>query len=146
MEKKHKIAFGLIIFLGIAFLGLHIYSDLQDDVNREDIVAGTYFVDNSIGSDENPGNNSNKPWKTLNKVNRYNFPPNSTILFRKGRTWEGGMEFYSSGKANAPIKLGAYGVGNRPIIKGQKYGIRLWDANFYVIENLDIREYSLISF
>jgi len=83
------------------------------------LLATTYFIDASSGDDSNTGTSITKPWKTINKVNHFNFLPGDSLLFKKGEIWKESMNFPSSGNSSAPIIIGSYGNGPMPIITGR---------------------------
>ena len=65
------------------------------------VSANTYYVSVS-GNDNNPGTQA-QPWKTLAKVNGYNFLPGDVIYFERGSIWSGGLIISKSGTAVSPI-------------------------------------------
>lgn len=83
--------------------------------------ATDYYVSNS-GNDQNSGTSPSSPWKSINKVNAQfsKLRPGDRILFRKGDTFYGSIVANRSGSAGAPIVIGAYGSGVKPVITGLK--------------------------
>ena len=103
------------------------------------LFATTYYIDASFGNDSNAGTSVTGAWKTINKVNNFNFSPGDSILFKKGDIWKELLNFPSSGNASAPIVIGSYGNGPLPVITGRDvyqgwdnpatwtdYGSNLW--------------------
>jgi len=80
----------------------------------------TFYVDASGGSDANDGMSPASAWRTLGRVNAGAFAPGDSVLFKRGEAWRGALKFPSSGSPSAPITIGAYGVGERPILKGSR--------------------------
>ena len=80
------------------------------------VHATVYYVDAGGGDDDNPGTEMSAPWKTLAKVASQKFSPGDRILFKRGEIWKGPLVFTSSGTEGAPILLGAYGEGDKPVI------------------------------
>ena len=78
--------------------------------------AATYYIENS-GNDNADGKTEATAWKTLNKVNASTFSPGDKILFKKGNSWYGRLKITNSGSSGAPITFGAYGSGDKPIIR-----------------------------
>jgi parallel beta-helix repeat protein len=76
-----------------------------------------YYVNNVIGSDTNPGTES-QPWKSIAKVNAVTLNPGDTVLFKRGEIWQEVLRLSQSGTVNHPITYGAYGTGVYPIIDG----------------------------
>jgi hypothetical protein len=79
--------------------------------------ATSYYVDATGGSDSHRGTSETQAWKTLNKVNASHFSPGDKILFKRGNTWYGRLKITDSGSSGAPITFGAYGTGDKPIIR-----------------------------
>ena len=64
--------------------------------------ATDYYVNpNSIG-DSNSGTSRWRPWKTLDKVNSFNFAPGDRVFFFKGGAWEGTL------KVQSGVSYGSY--------------------------------------
>ena len=78
----------------------------------------TYYVDSLKGDDANPGTTPDSPWRSLAKVNSFKFAPGDILLLRRGSLWREQMNLPSSGSADAPIAIDAYGEGERPLING----------------------------
>ena len=77
-----------------------------------------YYVNAASGDDANPGASSEKPWKTLAKVNTTTFHPGDRILFKSGGVWTGQLWPKGSGNAAHPILIDKYGGGVLPLING----------------------------
>ncbi|RPJ39533.1 MAG: right-handed parallel beta-helix repeat-containing protein, partial [Planctomycetaceae bacterium] len=81
--------------------------------------ATDYYVDASAGNDVNSGRSTTTPWRTLAKVNSYTgFAAGDRILLQRGRTWREQLTVPRSGVSGSPIVFGAYGTGNKPMLKG----------------------------
>lgn len=76
----------------------------------------TYYVSNS-GSDNSPGITSNLPWKSLTKVNSFQFSPGDSILFEGGGIWRGQLQL-QSGSGAGRLVYGKYGIGSNPRLLG----------------------------
>jgi parallel beta-helix repeat protein len=83
------------------------------------VNATVYYVSTS-GSDSNTGTSTDKPWKTLAKVNSFSFNPGDQILFKRGEEWNGTITVKASGVSGSPITYGAYGTGAKPKIYGSE--------------------------
>jgi hypothetical protein len=107
----------------------------------------TYYF-SSNGSDSNNGTSETRPWKSFHKISNVLLQPGDKVLLRRGDTFSN-QQLYLDGKgtAEAPIELGAYGSGDRPIIdRGNTFnGICVkWEAPSYVrISQLDCRNSKL---
>src|SRR5262245_47688308 len=80
--------------------------------------SATYYVDAKDGNDGNSGTSPNSAWKSLEKVNGFQFQPGDSVLFKRGEIWREQLNFPSSGAEGRPIVLDAYGAGTLPIISG----------------------------
>ena len=85
----------------------------------------TYYVDATNGNDENTGTSIYNAWKKIAKVNYTHFMPGDSILFKRGETWREMLVIQSSGSVANHIIIGAYGTGDRPIIKGSNL-VTVW--------------------
>jgi len=103
--------------------------------------AATYYVDAEHGSDSNNGTSPTTAWKSINKLNQQKFVPGDAILFRRGQIWREQLNLQSSGEAQRPITIDAYGEGSAPEISGadlappegwtacQSCGANIWQSN-----------------
>ena len=100
--------------------------------------ATTYYVSNQ-GNDRNNGRFTGQAWRTLDKVNTMikHLRPGDEVLFRRNDRFTGSLVIGKSGVAGRPIKFGAYGSGNRPIIDGfhrlsgwRSMGGNRWKASY----------------
>jgi hypothetical protein len=89
--------------------------------------AATYYV-KATGNDSNTGLSDAQAWKTLSKVNNFNFATGDDVYLRCGDTWQQALTIDWSGTAANRVVVGAYylngsvetiGVsGSRPILDG----------------------------
>ncbi|RLC22679.1 MAG: hypothetical protein DRH21_08090, partial [Deltaproteobacteria bacterium] len=107
-----------IIYISILFLSLN-----------QLLFATNYYISNS-GNDNNSGKSNAEAWITLSKVNASMalFSAGDSILFKRGDIFRGTLEIKASGSSSKPIVFGAYGTGNKPIIKASKI-ITGWTKN-----------------
>ncbi|MBN1354441.1 MAG: right-handed parallel beta-helix repeat-containing protein, partial [Candidatus Omnitrophica bacterium] len=88
--------------------------------------AATYYVDATLGSDDNDGLSEGTAWQSLSKLNQFTFSPGDTICFKAGESWnnENGLldtlNITYSGTEDNPITFTRYGEGENP----QFYGLR----------------------
>src|SRR5690554_3267128 len=96
------------------------------------VHATVYYVSNS-GNDSNQGTSSDKPWKSLSKVNSFNFKGGDQILFKRGDEWTGTITVSAAGSSGNPIVYGAYGSGEKPKIYGSEVitGWKKHSGNIY---------------
>jgi parallel beta-helix repeat protein len=83
------------------------------------VNATVYYV-STAGSDSNTGTSTDKPWKSLSKVNSFSFKPGDQILFKRGEQWSGTITVNQDGASGSPITYGAYGTGAKPKIYGSE--------------------------
>lgn len=83
--------------------------------------ATNYYVKNG-GNDGAAGTSDATAWANISKVNSEwlagTFAPGDSILFRRGDLWHGTITVSEAGSSGSPIVIGAYGVGNQPVIEG----------------------------
>ena len=80
--------------------------------------SATYYVDAKNGNDSSGGTSPASAWKSIAKVNGFQFQPGDSILFKRGGIWREQLNFPSSGAEGRPIVLDAYGNGPLPVISG----------------------------
>lgn len=102
--------------------------------------GATYYLDCARGHDQATGRSSKSPWRTLDRLNHILFQPGDSILLARGTRCAGHLAPYGSGTADAPITLGAYGAGARPIIDGggEPLVISLVNQDGWVIQSLEV--------
>jgi Ca2+-binding RTX toxin-like protein len=88
-------------------------------LNEAHIMSGrVFYVDARNGSDNNSGTSVSQAWKSIAHVNAQQFQPGDQILLKRGDVYGTGLYLKNSGTAEAPIKIGAYGVGANPRFDG----------------------------
>lgn len=96
--------------------------------------AATYYVDASVGNDNNSGMSESQPWRTVSAVKTKDFSPGDVILFKRGQSWNDTL-IPRSGSSMALINYGAYGTGAKPVLRN--FGAV---AKSYVhVENLEFK-------
>ncbi len=106
------------------------------------LPAATYHVDSTEGDDVRDGTAPDRAWRTLARVNATTFGPGDRILLRAGCTWEGAsLHPLGSGGPDAPIRIGRYGDGPRPLLAGQ--GRVPWVLGLQNQEGWEIRDLEL---
>lgn len=101
----------------------------------------TYYVDGLAGSDAASGLSPEQAWQTLDRVNAAQFGPGDRILLKAGSIWAGQLWPKGSGAEGAPIVLGVYGEGARPIINGNGQVtevLRLYNQEYWEISGLEL--------
>jgi hypothetical protein len=82
-------------------------------------IAATYYVDAINGSDGNKGTSQSAPWQSIGRVNAANLSPGSSILFKGGESFSGGVVANTAG-----AKYTSYGSGRATICSGGETGLR----------------------
>jgi hypothetical protein len=103
--------------------------------------AVTYYV-SPAGNDAAGGASAASPWRSLRRVNRTHFQPGDIIRFEAGGQWTGQLWPKGSGNALAPITVGLYGTGAKPVIDGSGIdgtaAIKLENQEYWTIENMEV--------
>src|SRR5690606_3295857 len=82
--------------------------------------AADYYFSES-GNDSRPstqGQEPNTPGRSIEKLNSVfqTLKPGDAIYFKRGEVFTGTIRINKSGAAGRPIKIGAYGSGDKPVI------------------------------
>ncbi|WP_460801949.1 right-handed parallel beta-helix repeat-containing protein [Microbacterium sp. GXF6406] len=100
----------------------------------------TYYVA-ADGDDNASGTSAQTPWRTLAKVSATTLGPGTAVLFRAGDTFTGVLNLRGSGTASAPITIGKYGQGARPVLHGAgavPATIHITETSHLLINELEI--------
>jgi Right handed beta helix region len=103
--------------------------------------AETYYVDSQQGNDTNDGRSATQAWKSLEKVDATTFRPGDAILLKAGSSWEGQLWPKGSGAEGKPIRVGKYGMGNKPLIRGDRRvedTVLLKNQEYWELEDLEV--------
>jgi hypothetical protein len=103
--------------------------------------AADYHVDSRTGNDANPGTQSNRPWKSLAKVNATTFQPGDRILFVAGSRYTGILSPKGRGEKEKPIRIDRYGHGPLPLIEAQgahPAAVHLKNVDYWEVRNLEL--------
>ncbi len=79
--------------------------------------ATTYYVSPS-GSDSNNGTSPGSAIQSLGRASGLPLNPGDQVLMQRGASFSGKLAVWRSGSAGAPITIGAYGSGNKPVVTG----------------------------
>ena len=109
-----------------------------------------YYVDNIGGNDTNSGTSANMAFRSINKVNTYNFVAGDSIFFKRDGKWTETLKPRGSGIQGKRIFIGAFGVGRMPIIdaEGKKYetdflsaSIIFFNQEYWKVRDLEVRNF-----
>jgi len=138
-------AFQLHIAMKLFLWLLVLIPLLQDSKQVNNFPQGrTFYIDALAGDDSSSGASQSEAWKTLNKVNSFDFLPGDKILFRAGRIYEGQLKPKDSGREGLPIQIDKYGEGYKPRIQGngvELSALHLYNVECITVKNLDISNY-----
>jgi parallel beta helix pectate lyase-like protein len=102
-------------------------------------AAANYYVDCNAAS--NGTGTSTSPWNSISAVNSRSggFVAGDQILLKAGTTCAGSLAPKGSGSSGAPITLGAYGSGAKPIVSaaGQQTGLTLTNQSWWTVTGLE---------
>jgi parallel beta-helix repeat protein len=110
--------------------------------------AATYYVDAERGNDTNRGMSATAAWKTIGRVSQEKFRPGDIVLLRRGQTWREQLNLQSSGEAQLPVTIDAFGEGALPEISGadmapaegwtacQSCGVNVWQVGIATQPNV----------
>ncbi len=105
--------------------------------------AAIYYIDSREGNDVNQGNTALQAWKSLEKVNSFEFKPGDSACFRRGSVWVGQLTINGSGTDIQSITYTAYGDGDNPVIRNP--GVNMGSAiringSWIIVENFMTRD------
>src|SRR3954471_4249971 len=101
-------------------------------------IGTTYYVDCSAGNDAYSGKSTSAAWKSLAKASSAPLVAGDSLLFKRDCSWGGMLRADWTGTASQPILIGAYGTGDRPVIRdGTAYNIRI-TGSYLIFDNLKV--------
>ena len=106
------------------------------------LFAVDYYLSSSTGNDNNDGQSSQKPFKSLEKIEKLPLSPGDKILLKKGDTFYGCINLKDvAGEKEKPIQVAAYGGGDqKPIVdaKGLLNGILIENCSYLNVFDIEI--------
>lgn len=82
--------------------------------------GSTFYVDAKNGDDNNNGKTPAKAWKSLQKINGYQFMAGDSLLFKAGDRWAGQLTPKGSGDAANPIVVSVYNGTKKPCLMAKE--------------------------
>jgi hypothetical protein len=82
----------------------------------------TFYFDSAAGDDSNSGLSPESPLRDLAILNDLPLYPGDAVLLKRGSAWSVNLTLVDSGRADAPIRLDAYGQGAAPRLAGAAAG------------------------
>ena len=114
---------------------------ISKQLTIEPRTLSTYYVDATLGNDNNDGLSENSAWNTLTMVNGQVYKPGDKVLLKTGEVWNGQLEIHARGTENYPVVISSFGTGDKPIIngKGEKdYTLLLNNAHHTTVKDLEL--------
>ncbi len=128
---KRFIAVALCLVL--AFLSVEVISFAAD-------APKTYYVDPTLGNDNESGTSPEEAWKTLERAGDKTYMPGEKLLLKCGETFMIGRDFVTRGNGTQenPIMISTYGEGERPVITSRKLAVFFMPSvSNWIVENLE---------
>ena len=143
-----------MVLTGVTVMGtMPAYAVFAEEAQQ----GTTYYVSSENGDDANDGTTPETAWKTLTKASSIRqLKAGGSILLKAGCVWNGEQLFIDNaiGSADAPIVIGSYGEGAKPVINGNGANwsastkedlaaVHIRNSQNIVIENLEITNWDL---
>lgn len=126
----------------IGFLAVLFGPALQPQ--RALAAPATYYVD-CEGNDGNSGTTPEQAWRSVDRANRAELQPGDSLLFKRGCRWDTPTQLEADwrGTAAAPIVIGAYGDGTRPMIVNtgsadRRGGVIEVSGEYLIVEHFEV--------
>lgn len=101
----------------------------------------TYYFDAENGSDANPGNRPDKPFRSLAMAADILIGPGDSILLRSGCVFTGSLKVSCKGSATRPVVIASYGGSVRPHVEGGgsvRAAVHLLNCEYTELRDLEI--------
>lgn len=98
----------------------------------------TYHVDCAAGNDAASGISASAAWRTIGRANGAKLRPGDHLLLKRGCSWRSTLYAKWNGTAESPITIGAYGVGERPVLQDSQDQVYVTGSHL-VIESIKAR-------
>jgi hypothetical protein len=102
----------------------------------EQSVIKLYYV-SKTGDDDNPGTKE-KPFKSIDRINKLNLEPGDAVYFNGGEIFDGTLSITINGTENEPVIISSYGTG-RAEINGATGHAMVLAGNFFKIDNINAK-------
>ncbi len=125
--KKFKVLLCLVCLLVPLLLPVEgLAKEIKSLVNEQKVIqeeylplpgnstnpyGGTdYYIDATLGNDENTGNSKEQPWQNVTRANKVTFQAGDRILLKNGEEWQDQQLWpKGSGEEGKPITIDCYG-------------------------------------
>ena len=120
-----------------------VFASIPASVTAAPAGGTTYYISSSEGDNGNDGLSPETPWADFTNVNSKEFSPGDQILLKRGDVWnqlfqpDGG-----NGTEENPIVISSYGIGSRPVLKGNSTGKTMvfTNASYWTLRGLEFTE------
>lgn len=103
----------------------------------ERVPGRTWYVDSAHGDDAASGTSPEAPFATLAPLAGLRTGPGDAILLRRGSRLRGSLRLAGGGTEEHPVRLGAYGSGDPPVIDfGGAAGLHLSGVTHVIVADL----------
>lgn len=127
---KKKQLFAGMLSLAVAFTSIfaaptvYAKNDKNNQDNKKPASGKVYYVSTIHGNDNNNGKSEKKAFYSLEKINEITLEPGDQVLLEAGSVFTNDyLHIKGSGSEAAPIQIGKYGKGERPVINTNGEGI-----------------------
>ncbi|MFZ2994913.1 right-handed parallel beta-helix repeat-containing protein [Sphingobium sp.] len=103
--------------------------------------ATTYYINAQTGQDAFTGTAPTQAWRSLSRIKNVPLQPGDQVLLATGSVWREPLTITRSGKANAPIFVGATGTGPRPRIDAggvSPHAVAIMNAEYVTVSGLEV--------
>ena len=112
MKTLYRFILTLVVITGSSFVCLNGYAalthnaDAEKKIRRSSATSVSYFIHPLTGNDANAGLSKDKPFKTLERVEKIKLMPGDKIILADGQVYEGSLHLIKQqGVAGAPIEV-----------------------------------------
>lgn len=113
-------------------VGRHYYHWRYEQLN----TGQAYYVDCINGNDDRRGTSPKTAWKSLERANQARLVPGDSLLLKRGCRWQGPLRASWTGTETRPVRIGAYDLGDSPVIASAPSGNVEITGAFMIIEDL----------
>ncbi|WP_031073370.1 putative Ig domain-containing protein [Streptomyces sp. NRRL WC-3742] len=105
-------------------------------------TATSWYLDCSAAG--NGSGTQDSPWNSLAAANGHTFQPGDSLLLKAGTSCDGQLAPTGNGSATAPITIGAYGSGARPVVNGGGLtgttgaAVLLRNQSYWIVQGLEV--------
>lgn len=138
-QMKKYLSYYILFFIISIISCRSSVTDTKLETTVRNMSVVSYYVDENLGNDNNPGTRDN-PIKTVAELNsRLNLKAGSSF-FASGQIFEGTLNLRNiSGSSGSKIIISSYGEGRACISGGNNEAIIVEDCNRLIISNMNVK-------